>query len=327
MFDLLKNILKFGFTVAAVLAANYILILGFREILRLVSGGMAGARRKKRKSGPGATLKKVVVNGVLFWPVFLCVVLIMARFIVQLLAILIAAAAIFRVAEKRNMAAGRVVMAAAALVTAVTALYVRSQPVLLSIEDQLSVDLWIYNAANSLLDAMTAAAMRAGMDTGGLERLAAMVPRVQENIFVFITISIYIFCGVTVGKLIKMILPDTKYAAPVYHMIPPEKYLLPLGALVSLYAWQSHVPQVCYIAAGVYYAWGVNLLIFALKGGWWPLNLFVLFCGAMHPVSIGIFICGGVLDNLFDFRRMAAVAKSFGPAAGHPDAGEKTSPA
>ncbi|MFC1474522.1 hypothetical protein ACFLQK_00620 [bacterium] len=312
MFDLLKNILQFGFTILGFLVANYILVVGIRDIIHLVAGMFSPKRKKKPPLTKEYFLSKKFISRIIFWLAFCAVIVLMIPFILPVLVIMIFATLIFRAAERNVIGAGRAVMLTAVLIVVVTALYVRSQPVLQNIENQLSIDLWIYNAANSLIDAMLATGMKIGMDTSGIERLAALVPYVQENVFVFIAISVYIFCVITAGKLAQMILPATKYRAPVYYMISPEKFFLPAGALMAAYAWYANVPQLYFVIGGVYYAWGVNLLVFALRGGWWPLNLLVLFTGVMHPAPIVFFVALGVLDNLFDFRRAAAIFGALG---------------
>ncbi len=307
MWPLVEYVLRFTFTIAAIFALNIILLAGVRDILYFVLpiGPPTLSRLRSMKSSRPFTGRMLL--RIVFWVAFAFTAVFLINFLLSFALFIVAAHFVFSAAERGRISAGRLIMLSAMLLTAVTFEFIRRQPVLLQFDRQFSVDLWVYNASNSLIDALLSACNRLKVDTAGIERLEALVPWIQHNIFGLLFLSLYFFSAVFFGRMARLILPGTKYEAPVYYRVPPVRELGLIAAPALAAAVCLGSPQVAFVVAGIYYLWGVNLLIYWLRGGRWALNLFIAAAGALHPALVVTFISLGVFDNLLDIRRLSAV--------------------
>jgi len=314
MWQLITNVLRNAFTIALIFTLNYVLLIGVRDILYFVRdktlvlfGRGPRKRRRKRIPIPDYRALMKVLYRIIFWAVFVCAAFFFFYFLLPVCGFVMLAYFVFRAAEKKRISPNRLIAVCAALLALAAFAFIRSQPVLLKIDRQFSVDLWIYNASNSLIDTMLEAGRRLHVNTGGIVRLEALVPWIQENIASLIFLSLYVFSGAFITRLARAVLPDTKFEAPAYHRIAPVREFGVIAVLLLAAAHYLHAPQLTFAVAGIYYLWGVNMLIYALRGGQWALNVFIAAAGALNPPTIAFFIALGALDNLFDLRRMAAV--------------------
>ncbi|HOX27790.1 MAG TPA: hypothetical protein PLQ76_01405 [bacterium] len=307
MWPLVVNILRFGFTMVLVFVMNYILFAGLKELIYFLFPIGPPTLPRLKAIRASDVLKLSTAKKVVFWAMFVPIAIFLINFILPFTACILFAYILFGYAERKALKPGRLLFLTSILVMIVTFAFVKSQPVLMRIDSQFSADLWIYNASNSLIDVLISAAQSLGLPTAPVERLAALVPVVQRNMFVLLYLSLYFFCGVTINKLIGMILPDSKYTAPVYYEIAPDRMLgvLSIAALVA--ARYLNAPQLSFVVAGLYYLTGINAIVYFLRGGWWPINAFIVAAGTLNPAVAAIFIAVGVLDNLFDLRRAASV--------------------
>ncbi len=307
MWPLATNVLSNAYTFAAIVALNYMLLIGIRDILYFILPiGPTARQRRRAKSAHGFfgfnTLKRII-----FWTAFVYVALLMRNFVAPVSVFVILAYFLFKAAEKKRIAPNYLVAVCAALLAATAFVFIRSQPVFMKIDRQFSVDLWIYNACNSFIDAMLAAGLRLHVNTTGIARLEALVPWVQENVTALLFLSLYLFSGIFITHLARAILPGTKYESPLYYRIAPVREFGVAAALLLIAAHFLHAPQLTFAVAGIYYLWGVNMLIYSLRGGQWAANMFIAAAGALNPWTIAFFIALGALDNLFDIRRLATV--------------------
>jgi hypothetical protein len=290
-----------------IFAANYVLLLGLRDILYFVLPiGPPAIPRLKRLSLKDVPARKFL-NSLVFWLAFVLSALRLINYLPYFLIFIPVAYSIFRAGEKKIISHGALVLLTTLAMLGVTTFIVRGQPVLLRFESKYSVDLWIYNASNSLIDDMMAAGQSLGLNTAGIERLAALVPQVQNNLVVLLFVSLYMFCAVTLGAFARVILPGSGFRPPKYFEIPPVMpvAIVALAALAA--AGHYNIPQLALAVGAVYYLWGVNLAIYFMRGGRPLLNIFLAFAGALYPVTIVVFIALGIADNLFDLRRAAAM--------------------
>jgi len=103
-------------------------------------------------------------------------------------------------------------------------------------------------------------------------------------------------------------LPWTKYSAPAYYRLPPVNAFIVAGPGIIVAAHYGLASQQAAFATwGVYYVWGVNLLVYTMRGGHWLANLLILAAGALHPATLALFIFIGIVDNLLDLRRLSSV--------------------
>ncbi|MEW5946495.1 MAG: hypothetical protein AB1742_09875 [bacterium] len=299
--------LKFLFQALAIFATNYIIIIGLRDILYFILP-MGRPAKPRLKKPPAARLFSLnALKRLVFWTAFAGAALFLFQMIIPFAAFIAASCLLFRLAERGRLSAGALTLACSILLTGVTSAYVASQPVLIRFDDRLSVDLWIYNSSNSFIDVLIAASQRMRMDPSGLERLAALVPHVQKNIFSLLYLTLYLLCGFLLSWLARIILPGTEYKAPPYYGIAPVRLFAPAAAAVFAWGNYANVTQAQFIVGGIYYIWGVNALVFAAGGCHWTAGLFIAAAGALHPASIGALIALGVADNLLDVRRLCAV--------------------
>lgn len=310
MWQLVVYILRFGFTIAGIFALNCVLLLGLRDIIYFILpiGPPTIPRLKsiRRFSFTNLLTLKTPVR-IVFWVAFAFSAGYLHNYFLYFSAFIFVSYFLLKAAEKKWINHGWLILLCSLLIFVITLVFINNQPVLLRINKQFSIDLWIYNASNSLIDAMIAAGQRFGLNTSGIERMAGLVPWAQKNIAALFFVSIYLFCGAVSGRLAKMILPGTSYTAPAYYNVPPLMPFALAAAAVLIASRYAHIPQIVFAVAAVYYIWGANAAIHFLRGGHWALNLFIVFAGALHPVSIAFFIALGVIDNLFDLRRSAAV--------------------
>ncbi len=307
MWPLVEYVLRFTFTIAAIFGLNIILLAGVRDILYFLLPIGPPTLSRLRSMKPAQALSARTLLRIVFWVAFAFTAVFLINFLLSFALFVIAAYFVFTAAERGRIGAGRLIMLSAVLLAAVTFEFIRRQPVLLQFDRQFSVDLWVYNASNSLIDALLTACNVLNVNTAGIERLEALVPWIQHNMFGLLFLSLYFFSAVFFGRLARLILPGTKYEAPAYYRVQPVKEFAVVAVLALAAAAYLDSPQIAFVVAGIYYFWGVNLLIYWLRGGRWALNLFIAAAGALHPVLIVIFITLGALDNLLDMRRLSAV--------------------
>jgi len=307
MWPLVVYILRFAYTALAIFFANYILVAGTRDILYFVLPIGPPGLPRLRKALKGGISATSIFRRIVFWFLFAAVAVMLNHFLLPVIGFIIVSYFIFKAAEKNRLDAGHLALACGIVLGATAVLFVRSQPVLLRIDKQFSVDLWIYNSSNSLIDTLLYAGRRIGADTSGIERLETLVPWVQENIIVLLFLSLYLFSAVTLTKLGRMLLPGTRYESPAYYKIAPvrEFGIMAIAGLAA--AHYLHSPQIVFAIAGVYYLWGVNALIYMLGGGHWALNMFIAAAGALNPWTIAALSALGAVDNLMDIRRFTAI--------------------
>lgn len=305
MWAMLVNILNFSFTIAVVLIANYIMLLGIRDIIYFIVPGPGG--RKPFNLSPGKSGLFAIIKRIIFWVAFLAVCAVFMYLILPFLLFVIIGGVIYSAGRSLRIRPPMMTLLSASLMLAITLIHIRSQPVIVKFGNQFSADMWIYNTGNSLLELMMRAAMQMGISTSGIEYLAGLIPHVQKNMYGFLILSIYIFSSVLTGKLSIIFLKGRSLELPPYFVVSPVKFFPVVALLVVAGGHYADMGPALFVICGIYYAWGVNLLIYSLKGGHWAFNMVLLVAGAMHPVSIVLFIVLGVLDNLLDLRRMGAL--------------------
>lgn len=305
MWAMLVNILNFGFTIAAVIIANYVMLLGLRDIIYFIAPGPGG--RKPFNLEPGKAGVFGIARRIIFWVAFVSVSALFMYLIIPFTLFVIAGRLIFTAGKSFRIRPPAMSFFSALLMLVITFAHVRSQPVIQQFGEQFSADMWLYNAGNSLLEKMMRAAMGLNVSTAGIEYLAGMIPSIQRNMLGFLVLSIYVFSSVLTGSLSGIFTKGRGIEMPPYYCVPPVK-IFPVIALAILAAGRFvNIGPMYFVLGGIYYALGVNLLIYAMRGGRWYANLILLVAGAMHPVSITIFIVLGALDNFLDLRRLGAL--------------------
>jgi hypothetical protein len=307
MQPLVAYVWNFAWTILVIFLLNYVLALGTRDLLYLVLPIGPPTMPRIRTAVEGGVSAAVLFRRIIFWIAFAVVVVPNFVFLMPIAEFIVVSYFFFKAAEKNKLSHRLLALSCGAVLAAVAIFFVYGQPVLLRIDRQFSVDLWIYNASNSLIDTLIYAGRRIGADTAGIERLETLVPLVQKNIFALLFLSMYLLSGVTLTKLGRMILPGTSYKAPVYYKIAPVREFALIAVAGLAAAHFLHEPQIAFAVAGVYYLWGVNALIYMLRGGHWALNMFIAAAGALNPWTMTALIALGAADNLLDIRRLAAV--------------------
>lgn len=305
MWAMLVNILNFGFTIAVVIVANYIMLLGLRDIIYFIAPGPGG--RKPFNLAPGRAGIFEIAKRIVFWVAFVAVALILKLVLIPIILFVIAGRVIFTAGKSFRLRPPAMSFFSAALMLVITFVYVRSQPVIQQFGDQFSADMWVYNAGNSLLEIMMRAAIGLNIPTTGIEYLAGLIPSVQRNMLGFMILSIYVFSSVLTGSLSGIFTKGRGINMPPYYSVPPLKVFPVVALLVFIAGRFVDIGPMYFVIGGIYYALGVNLLIYAMNGGRWYANLILLVAGAMHPVPATIFIVLGVVDNLLDLRRLGAL--------------------
>lgn len=303
MAQLALHILRFFFEALVIFVLNYVMLAGIRDILYFLLPIGPPSRKKAAAVSWSNFLKPGFAYRILFWAAFVIAILRLNLLFFHFLIFVLISYFLFSVAERRRLGPGLLIFLTSILLAAITAILISSQPVLMNIENQMSADLWVYNASNSMIDTMLQAGMAMGIDTTGIERLAAIVPAVQKNIAGILYISIYLLSFVAIGTLVKVILPWTKLRMPHYYDIPPVKWFPVAAAACLVAAAYMQAPALVFVVLALYYIWGMNLAIYLLGGAHWIVFLVAVAAGAMHEPVIPVFIAAGILDNLFDIRR------------------------
>ncbi len=304
MTQLILHIMRFCFEAVVIFGFNYVMIAGIRDILYFLLPIGPPGKKKYPSISWAEFLKPTVIYRIVFWGLFVLAMLLLFRFFVHFVIFVLVSYFLFTAAERRRLAPGPLVLLTSLLIMAITLFLINSQPVLLMIENHLSVDLWVYNAGNSLIDSMISAGLKLGIDTSGIERLAAVVPVVQKHLVGILYISIYLLSLVVTGSLVKVILPWSKFKLPEFHEIPPVKMFPLVTAACLITAHYMKAPELVFVALAIYYFWGINFLFHLIGGAHWLLFLIAVAAGSLNAVVIPVFIIIGILDNLFDFRRI-----------------------
>ncbi len=308
MMPIVVQLLRDLFAMIVIFFSNYVMFIGLRDILYLILPIGPPARPRIKAFGAKDLLRKKTLIRILLWILFIPISVFLIKFLMPFVGFIVLAYFLFANAEKRRIGEAWATMLCAVLLMALTFAFIKTQPVLMRIDTQFSVDLWIYNVSNSYIDLMIMAAQKFGIGTEGILRLAELVPWIQNNVFGLLFLSLYLFSGAMLGSISKLVLPGTGYRPAPYPSFGPVWIFGLFAVVCMIISAFVPIPGLMFVVGGIYYLWGANFLFFAIRGGHRLLNLFIIAAAALHPATVAVFIVVGVLDNLFDLRRFAAVA-------------------
>ncbi|MEW6202677.1 MAG: hypothetical protein AB1546_11910 [bacterium] len=301
-------ILRIFFHTLAIFTLNLILLLGIRDILYFILPIGPSTIKRLREFSSVQILSPWFLWKIAFWAIFFYSFVSMSFYIPIYVIFIFICYFVFKAAEKIKLYPGALAFPASLSLLFTVLLLIKSQPVLLTDNGRFSVDLWLYNAINSFLEVFTVAAEKLNLNAAAIDRIALMVPWIQNHIYSLLFLSLFLFSTLFLKHLMKLILIETDYAVPDFYEMPPPKWFFFVAAAIVILGALSQNTSAAFIIVGIYYLWGVTLLLFFLRGNW-LLYCILVAVGILSPVLIATFAVAGVIDNLIDVRRIALLLR------------------